>query len=828
MSVTPVNDQIPVILPGLVTHLTIAEGGEIAITSDIIAATDIDTNDMLLHFIVVQHPKRGVVLRNGIIVNRFTQLDVQQGSISYIHMGGETGKVSVFDSVTFVVSDKSIPSAANLPVHEINITITPVDNQAPGIVFGNPFLVNEGDKAPLTLAVLSAIDRDSNLDQLTFHIVGQPDWGLVENILPSPGYEKSNAGKPIIFFTYQDIIDGNINYVQTIHSQVEPMSDSFILYVSDGKHLSPNVSFIVNIIPVNDERPVLTVRNFTVFENSFFKLNTNYIIASDLDIPMEMLMFSVVKSPRHCSLVDWALPLESRLPIFDFNLNQLLNTLRLTYIHDGSESTSDDFAIRVTDGKHTVQKSIFVTIMSVNDEPPEIIKNTGVTVDIHESRVISPVLLLAQDKDTPLDELYYTIVTLPKRGVLQRKISPDVWIDITVLNSNFTQAELNSNIIRYLHSSDLGSKGLDRFRFVVTDGVHSTGKESFRIDITNTKREPLQLINTGAEVFEGEFVIIAPECLAAFDNGNNLAEIFFTINVPPTEGQIEDLSRPGVPISSFSQLNIVGQRVIYVHKRTDRIRNDNFMFSVTNGYQTRNDTFHIVVIPVDNALPALIINKPLKIPEGGSDFIKPSHLEAIDQDTPPHGVTFIIVQPPQYGALYLGGVPVFDRFTQFDLNNYDLSYNQQVPGAESDGFYFVVTDNTNDGFTVKNSPQSQPVKFTINIDHMDSQPPHLITNVIPIKMENRNRRYGFIFSQQVLYSEDECPPEGITYMITRELVHGHLENLAKRQRVQGQFTQQDVNDRSIMYIMKEETKVTNDSFLFTVYDCNGNALMGQK
>jgi hypothetical protein len=95
-------------------------------------------------------------------------------------------------------------------------------------------------------------------------------------------------------------------------------------------------------------------------------------------------------------------------------------------------------------------------------------------------------------------------------------------------------------------------------------------------------------------------------------------------------------------------------------------------------------------------------------------------------------------------------------------------------------------------------------------------------------MENRNRRYGFIFSQQVLYSEDECPPEGITYMITRELVHGHLENLAKRQRVQGQFTQQDVNDRSIMYIMKEETKVTNDSFLFTVYDCNGNALMGQK
>ena len=816
------------ILPGLVTQLTIAEGGEIPLTPDILAATDVDTNDMLLHFIIVQHPRRGVVLRNGIIVNRFTQLDVNQGSISYVHMGGETGKHPVADSITFVVSDKSIPSAANLPVHDLNITITPVDNQAPGIVFGNPFFVDEGDQAPLTLAVLSAIDRDSNLNQLTFHIVGQPEWGLVENILPSPGYEKSNAGKPITFFRYQDIVDRNINYVQFNHSRVEPMSDSFVLYVSDGKHLSPNVSFIVNIIPVNDEKPTLLMRNFSVFENSFFKLNTDYIIASDLDIPMEMLMFSLVKSPQHGSLVDWAQPLESRIPIFDFNLNQLLNTLRLTYVHDGSESTSDDFAVRVTDGKHTVQKSIYITINPVNDEPPEVIKNTGVTVDIHESRVISPVLLLTKDRDTPADELFYTIVTLPKRGVLQRKQPDNTWTDITVLNSNFTQEELDLNIIRYLHSSELGSKGLDRFRFVVTDGVHSTGKESFRIDITNTKREPLQLINTGIEVREGEFVIIPPEALAAFDNGNNLAEISFTINNPPTEGQIEDISRPGNPISSFSQLEIVGQRVIYVHKRTDRINNDNFMFSVTNGYQTRNDTFHIVVIAVDNALPALIINEPIEVPEGGTLVVTPSNLEAIDQDTPPHRITFVIVQPPQYGTLFLGALPIVDRFTQHDLNNYEISYRQQVEHADIDGFYFVVTDNTNDGFTVKNSIQSQPVKFTISIDRFDSQPPRLVTNLIPFKMESRNQRYGFILSQQILYSEDECPADGITYMITREPLHGHLENLATRQRVQGEFTQQEVNERSIMYILREDTRVTNDSFLFSIYDCNGNALMSQR
>ena len=40
------------------------------------------------------------------------------------------------------------------------------------------------------------------------YLTQEPEWGYVENILPSPGFEKSNAGKPITFFTFDHLQEG--------------------------------------------------------------------------------------------------------------------------------------------------------------------------------------------------------------------------------------------------------------------------------------------------------------------------------------------------------------------------------------------------------------------------------------------------------------------------------------------------------------------------------------------------------------------------------------------------------------------------------------------
>lgn len=56
------------------------------------------------------------------------------------------------------------------------------------------FVVDEGASACLCGGVLMATDPDSHPDQLMFHLVTPPQYGFLENTLPSPGFEKSNAG----------------------------------------------------------------------------------------------------------------------------------------------------------------------------------------------------------------------------------------------------------------------------------------------------------------------------------------------------------------------------------------------------------------------------------------------------------------------------------------------------------------------------------------------------------------------------------------------------------------------------------------------------------
>ncbi|XP_030844618.1 FRAS1-related extracellular matrix protein 1-like isoform X2 [Strongylocentrotus purpuratus] len=829
INIIPVNDEIPALLPGLESELTISEGGSVTIGSDILSATDPDTNDLLLHYVVVMHPLRGVLLRDGVIVNRFSQRDVNRGKIVYEHTGGETGLSNIQDVITFIVSDKSIPSNPGLPVKDVIINIAPSDDRPPRIVFGNPFFVDEGEKVPLTVDVLSAVDRDSPSEYLRFVITRQPVWGYVENILPTPGFEKSNAGKPVTSFTFKDITDGNINFVQSLSTRLEPISDSFLLYVTDGEHSSPNVTFVVNITPQNDEVPTLTVRNFTVHEGSFFKIRTDTINANDLDIPMDMLMFSILRAPEHGMIINRVPSLvESPIPVYDFNLNQLLNTLSLAYVHDGSESTEDKFVIRVTDGKHTVRKTVNITIIPVNDESPEIVKNAGIRISIHESRILSAVILRTEDRDTPDDHLVYTLNSLPRRGTLQRKVAEDRWEDITDILTNFTQWDLNQNLIRYIHSANLGSKGIDRFYFSVSDGVHSTGKQNFRIMIQNTKREPLIITNNGLQLDEGQTVIIPPTLLSANDNSGQLTDIVFNVLSSPTQGHLEDVARPGIPLTTFSQMDILGQRLVYKHLRVDQIHNDQFTFSVTNGYELRNDTFQIVVNPVDNMLPVLMAKEQMTVAQNGFQIISLSQLHALDPDTPASSVFFVITQMPLFGTLLIGGLPVEQSFTQQDIDNYDISYRHDFGQSQTDEFYFVVEDGTNRGFLTGDNIRYEPVRFQININIVDSSPPDLITNVGPTKMQTMVDRTGFVFSNMNLQAVDDCAADDVTYSVVKDPMFGHLEYVDTFQRVQGRFVQTDINNKRVMYVMRDNARAANDSFMFDVWDCHENSLKNQR
>lgn len=68
---------------------------------------------------------------------------------------------------------------------------------------GDVFIVDEGGASLITAAHLKASDMDTVPDKLVVSLVSPPQFGYIENVLPSPGFEKSNIG--ISIGKHQDV-----------------------------------------------------------------------------------------------------------------------------------------------------------------------------------------------------------------------------------------------------------------------------------------------------------------------------------------------------------------------------------------------------------------------------------------------------------------------------------------------------------------------------------------------------------------------------------------------------------------------------------------------
>lgn len=81
---------MPALAPGLKTVFECAEGQEVVITIEYICATDVDSDDSKLTYLIARQPYHGVVLKNGVVVDRFFQEDIEARIISYKHTGTKT------------------------------------------------------------------------------------------------------------------------------------------------------------------------------------------------------------------------------------------------------------------------------------------------------------------------------------------------------------------------------------------------------------------------------------------------------------------------------------------------------------------------------------------------------------------------------------------------------------------------------------------------------------------------------------------------------------------------------------------------------------------
>ena len=81
------------------------EAGSAFITNQELQATDPDTDDLKLLFLVTAFPSHGQLLVNGTEVNNFTQSDVLRNFVVYSHGVEEIGVEEAHDFFNLTLSD---------------------------------------------------------------------------------------------------------------------------------------------------------------------------------------------------------------------------------------------------------------------------------------------------------------------------------------------------------------------------------------------------------------------------------------------------------------------------------------------------------------------------------------------------------------------------------------------------------------------------------------------------------------------------------------------------------------------------------------------------
>uniref|UniRef100_A0A4W3JEQ6 Fras1 related extracellular matrix 1a n=1 Tax=Callorhinchus milii TaxID=7868 RepID=A0A4W3JEQ6_CALMI len=790
VQVLPVNDKPPEMKPGLNPMLYCLEGEHITITTEYLYAADMDSDDSKLMFMIVRQPLYGIVRKNSQIVDRFTQADVIAGTVTYSHISGEVGLNPCFDTITFVVSDWDAGTVGgccyeepvspprslhdSLPVYDLNITVMPINNQPPTIKIGPMFVVDEGSTACITLSHLDASDQDTPLEALTFVLVSPPQFGFIENTLPSPGYEKSNTGISIGSFALKHVKDSYINYVQSRHQRIEPTADQFMLYVTDGEHRSREKPFYVVIHPTNDEIPDFLARNITVPEGQMCELGPSIINVVDFDVPPDNLMFTVTQQPQHGMMVNGVFGKDvnryshrhQELPVRDFTMDQLKHGMKLMYMHDDSETTADSFTVQLSDGKHKIRKAI-----SVGNN----------------------------------------------------------WIPLNPA-MNWSQDDLDMNLVRYVHTGALGSKDQDRFSFHLSDGDNRSPVHHFYVTIRNMEKGEIAVFLKPLALAKGGRGILTTAELLAADGTDKPEELLYVITAPAKYGQVEYIGHPGLVITSFTQMDVAAQTVCYTHSSKADVTRDSFRFIVSNGLSSRNGSFEIIIENADRTLPTLSKNQGIHLVEGSMIVIAPEVLHLSDPDTPSRNLTYIIAQHPQYGQLYLRGTVLQqDNFTQLDIDNMDVAYKHGGGDSQIDRFTFIVSDRSNQGFLVNGKMQTEPATFTIEVDYVDKAAPRIIYLRCPSKVDVlKNGRYGIYISSRSLKASDiDSKDEEIIFRILSPPLFGYLENVTSGGFIHNTFTQRDLNSKTILYIINPSVEVTSDTLEFQVSDRTGNSAIPQ-
>ncbi|MFT5697762.1 MAG: hypothetical protein ACI8ZB_000616 [Desulforhopalus sp.] len=431
------NNEAPIFVTSV---LTLDEQETVTLTDSNFLTTDVDSTVTNLSYTVVNDNSIGYFDLDsnvGTPTNTFTQDNINQGKVRYVHLGGEDAP-----SYTTTVSDGySTVSPGSNNIHFTNT------NDAP-VITSNNLTVYENGTVNISDAQLSATDVDIADDSLL-------TFTITDNV---GGYFALKAtGAPTYVFTKAQI---DANEIEFVHDGSENEPD-YLVTVSDDHSLQSAAQHPVITFENTNDAPEITNNSFTVTEGGQVTILSSHISATDVDSSAANLRFRVTTDD---AIGHFAYATDPDTAIDNFTQGQILAE-EIVFVHKGSENTPT-YLISVEDdavpAESTTAVNGTVTVIPVNDLPELVASDITITED--QTLQLDTTMLTATDVDNSLSDLTYQISN-PQACFFAHEDN------MTTPIEDFSHTDLAAGKIFVIHD---GSETIPECDVTVSDGVDTT------------------------------------------------------------------------------------------------------------------------------------------------------------------------------------------------------------------------------------------------------------------------------------------------------------------------------------------------------------------
>ena len=436
--------------------IAVNEGESVTITSAYLNSADLDDSATGLNF-TASNILNGHIEVGGVTQNTFTQDDINNNRVAFVHDGSDTLTANFDISLIDGAED-----GVNADTGNFTLVVNPL-NDAPTIATNTGANMAEGASLTLTTAMLNEGDSDDDGANLTYTASA-----LTNGHIEVGGVIKTT-------FTQDDIDKGRVAF---IHDGSETTTASLALSLADGGEngaTADTATFNITVNPVNDAPIIVVNTGATLLEGGATTLSNTILNATDVDSTNSNLIYTL--SALAAGTIE-NINTAASLTIGDsFTQNDIDNSY-IRYTHNGEEHTSQQFSFTLSDGTATLPPNNFdFVITPVNDAPYDL----GLTaMDIDENSNIGTNIgnLYALDVDLPGDSFSFSIMSDPdnKFAITGNQLRLNGELD-------FETARTHSVIIR----ADDGNGGtIDR---TMTINVRDLNETPFiALDQDNTNR----------------------------------------------------------------------------------------------------------------------------------------------------------------------------------------------------------------------------------------------------------------------------------------------------------------------------------------------------